>query len=107
MVGRSGARDPNRAPSSRCDDTAGASRDRPESTRGRGGAAQAIWQSELWWPLIATDQGFFAPMFAKSRFPENNCVSLEGSGVGSERQLDPSNLTVRRSYQYLAGASSG
>ena len=53
------------------------------------------------------DQGFFARMFAKSRFPENDCVSLEGSGVGSERQADPSNLTVRRSYQYLAGASSG
>jgi len=31
----------------------------------------------------------------------------EGSRVGSERQADPSNLTVRRSYQYLAGASSG
>ena len=53
---------------------------------------------ELWWPLIATDQGFFAPMFAKSRFPENDCVSLEGSGVGSERQLDPSNLTVRQPH---------
>ena len=37
-------------------------------------------------------------MFAKSRFPENDCVSLEGSGVGSERQLDASNLTVRRPH---------
>ena len=31
----------------------------------------------------------------------NDCVSPEGSGIGCERQLDPSNLTVRLPHQYF------